>query len=96
MKINKGLIVSLIIILFILLLTFRTIQVYEYRINLMMKISHLNGQDIMVAETTNEIMACSSKAHWRWQELDKISYDTMLFNFWKPLDSFYPDKSFLK
>jgi len=62
----------------------------------MMEIVHLNNQDIMMAEDTDEIMACSSKMHWRWQELDKISYATMLFNFWKPLDSFYPDKSFIE
>ncbi len=31
---------------------------------------------------------------WRWAEFDRISYDQMVTQFWKPLDSFWKDKSF--
>lgn len=32
---------------------------------------------------------------WRVEMMDRVSYDDMMLRFWKPLDSFYPDKSFL-
>ena len=31
----------------------------------------------------------------RYDEMEKVSYESMVFLFWRPLDSFYPDKSFL-
>lgn len=33
---------------------------------------------------------------WRNEIYDSVSYDKMMIQFWRRLDSFYPDKSFLK
>jgi hypothetical protein len=33
---------------------------------------------------------------WRRDVYDRVSYNEMMFKFWKPLDSFYPDKSFIE
>jgi hypothetical protein len=32
---------------------------------------------------------------WRLQVYESVTYNDMMLRFWKPLDSFYPDKSFL-
>jgi hypothetical protein len=32
---------------------------------------------------------------WRWKMMDTVTFDDMCRKFWKPLDSFYPDKSFI-
>ncbi len=32
---------------------------------------------------------------WRYEMFDAVSYDQMTNCFWKPLKSFYPDKSFI-
>ena len=31
---------------------------------------------------------------WRYDEFDEVTYDEMMYKFWKPLSSFYEDKSF--
>ena len=31
---------------------------------------------------------------WRYEAYDKVSYNSMVLQFWRPLDSFYPDQSF--
>lgn len=33
--------------------------------------------------------------HWRFDVFNSASYNMMVIKFWKPLDSFYPDKAFL-
>lgn len=33
---------------------------------------------------------------WRCRVYDSVSYNEMVLKFWKPLDSFYKDKSFLE
>ena len=33
---------------------------------------------------------------WRVEIMESVSYDEMFWKIWKPLDSFYPDKSFIK
>lgn len=33
---------------------------------------------------------------WRFDEYEKVSYNKMMVEFWKPLDSFYENKDFLK
>ncbi len=32
---------------------------------------------------------------WRYDVLESVPYDQMVIYFWKPLKSFYPDKSFI-
>lgn len=31
---------------------------------------------------------------WRYTLYDSVSYDEMLYKFWRPLDSFYPNELF--
>lgn len=31
---------------------------------------------------------------WRWRVMDTVSFNQMVYKFWKPLDSFYPDHRF--
>ena len=31
---------------------------------------------------------------WRWRVYETVSYDAMLFQFWRSLDSFYPAGAF--
>lgn len=33
---------------------------------------------------------------WRWEEFDRVPYARMVWQFWRPLASFYPDKRFLE
>lgn len=33
---------------------------------------------------------------WRNDVYKSVSYNDMVYKFWKPLDSFYPDKTFLQ
>lgn len=45
-----------------------------------------------------EVMDSSSKddLSWRLAVYNSVTYNEMVTKFWKPLDSFYKDKSFLK
>jgi len=31
---------------------------------------------------------------WRYDKFDEVTYNEMMYKFWKPLSSFYKDKSF--
>lgn len=33
---------------------------------------------------------------WRFDAHDQVDFDSMVFQFWRRLDSFYPDKSFME
>lgn len=64
----------------------RNEQVYHYRINLLKKVSEAAKQDINEGRYTE----------WkdRYDAWNSVSYHTMVWQFWKDLDDFYPDKSF--
>lgn len=34
--------------------------------------------------------------HWRCRIYDSVTYDDMMRKWWKPVDSFYTDKSFMQ
>jgi len=44
-----------------------------------------------------EIVFSAGVWDWQWREaaMDAVNYDDMMLRFWKPLDTFYSDKSFL-
>lgn len=61
-------------------------RVMEYRAHLLAIIGEASDRDIWAGRD------------WRWR-LDifkSVTYASMLYKFWKPLPSFYPDKSFLE
>ena len=64
------------------ILLIRNHFVYEYRKELLNKISERNGY--------------SADWEWRYDEFEKISYNEMVFKFWKPLTSFYDEDKILK
>ncbi len=67
------------------LMLLRNNFVSEYRNSLLDQIYQATQEDIR------------QKRDWKWRFIvyREISYSKMLTKFWKPLDSFYVDKSFL-
>lgn len=76
----------LLMILFMcsLVLAQRNSEVHLYRMELLKKI------ELIVLD--EEV---GSSWEWRIAEFKKVNYDEMVYKFWKPLDSFYPDKKFI-
>ena len=70
---------------FLLCFHIRLHQVVEYRKKLLVIICVLAQRD------TLEGKDCK----WRLNAFEKVSFDDMLWKFWKPLDSFYEHKNFL-
>lgn len=64
---------------------FRNPAVYHYRMSLISQISVSCYADIDRQEGWM----------WRYDMFDSVSYSKMILKFWKPLDSFYPNKSFI-
>ena len=63
----------------------RNQAVYEYRRNLILELDMLYKADV----------ALGGNWRWRYNVFHSVEYSDMMLKFWKPLDSFYPDKSFL-
>lgn len=64
----------------------RNLSVHRYLKETLRKVGKYAGEDIKHKQDWM----------WRYQALESVSYETMLFHFWKPLDSFYTDKSFME
>ena len=67
-------------------LMFRNDRVHDYRQKLLGTISNCVEIDIQENRSWE----------WRYEIYHSVSYDNMLYRFWKPLESFYKDKSFLE
>jgi hypothetical protein len=65
---------------FAVFLFIRNELVYRYRIRLINEISERNHSDISNFDYGYQ---------WRWREYETVSYEDMLFKFWKSFDSFY-------
>ena len=74
----------LFLIFFASFLAYRDNRVSKYKRILMARIFELTRTDPL------------NDWEWRWQEFDRVSYYEMMFKFWKPVGSFYQDRSFLK
>ncbi len=59
--------------------------VYNYRVRLLDQIHDEARKDIQAGRDWE----------WRHQIFEQVTYNQMVFKFWKPLSSFYPDKSFI-
>lgn len=67
----------------------RNNAVYRYRSALGRIIRDMNCQSIDDG-TYDEVVA-----HQRWERVDSVTYNQMVFKFWRRLDSFYPDYDFV-
>lgn len=70
---------------FAVLMLHRNERVYQYQKSLLEQIERLSDADIKSGRDW----------HWRLEAFKRVTYGQMLYQFWKRLDSFYPDKSFL-
>lgn len=77
-------IVCLIVLAVYSLVMVRNALVLRYRTNLLDKVSTLAQSEAYGAW------------EWRFDVFESVPYYEMVFKFWKPLDSFYPDKSFIQ
>lgn len=68
------------------LMLYRNGKVYRYRRFLLEVIQERAYKDLYYGHDPD----------WRIREFDKVNYEQMLYQPWRKLDSFYPDKSFLK
>ena len=69
-----------------LLMLWRNDVVHKYRISLINLIHEQAKRDIDQ----------DLSRRWRYKVFYSITYDTMLYKFWRRMDSFYSDKSFLE
>ena len=63
----------------------RNKSVFDYRKNLLEKISKAAKKDIKNGKDWT----------WRYRVLETVTYNEMMWKFWKSLDSFYSNKSFI-
>jgi hypothetical protein len=64
----------------------RNSKVYAYRGELIDKMYDAADDDINRGRSYK----------WRQEVYQSVSYNEMVYKFWKPIDSFYPDKSFIE
>lgn len=74
-----------------LLGTWRNVRVYRFQMGLIDRCRRLNIADI-------EAGRMKEFDSWRYDALNAVSYNQMLFKFWKPLrvEAWYRDLSFLE
>ena len=65
----------------------RNQKVYNYRVALLEEVSNAANNDIHREGGPYEFK-------WRYDAFSDVEYNDMMWKFWKPLDEFYPDKSF--
>ncbi len=74
---------SLLLMVLTVVLWIRNEQVYRYRIDLIERVY----DDRMAAIYGRPNQGLT------WEMIRSVSYDSMVWQFWRPLDSFYPDVS---
>lgn len=84
---NSILTIYLAIMVLNTILFIRNLRVGKYRGKLIQDIHNAGMIDI----ENGTYMAA-----WRYEAFDSVSYNKMVLMFWKPLDSFYKDRSFLE
>ena len=65
----------------------RNQHVFDYRSFLLDQVSNCAEKDIAEGRFDDW--------RWRYDEREAVSYKYMLRQFWRPLDSFYPNKEFI-
>ena len=91
------LVLSVVALLFSFFMLWRNRQVSKYRKGLISLIHEQTQKDIATYDFEKDIDPDPTRLWgWRYDVFSSVSYDTMVNKFWKPLDSFYPDKSFIE
>ena len=85
MGVDVFLNVLMILLVCSLIILARNERVSQYRARLLSQVSRAAKDDIKK----------DMPWKWRYDVFDSVSYEQMLFKFWKPLKSFYKDASFL-
>lgn len=80
-----SIIVMVLTVMWCSIMIIRINKVFNYRAKLRNTVFNMAKRDI---ENGREW-------EWRWTCYDSVSFDTMVNKFWKPLDSFYKDKTFI-
>lgn len=78
--------ISAILLLFCIYMMIRNHLVCNEKLRILGIISQLASEDL---KNRKEWV-------WRYRHFDDISYEKMLFTFWKPLKSFYKNSDILK
>lgn len=79
--------VGLAVSAFFIFMSFRLDRVSRYRLDLIDKI-----RDAYIADIDNGVF---EKAR-RWDAFNEATFDEMVYKFWRPLNSFYKNDTFLK
>lgn len=77
--------IYLLILAFIVTMSLRNFAVADYRRKILFKIDAACRDDIFSGR----------EWQWRFDDYDTVSYDDMMRQFWRPLDSFYADSAFI-
>lgn len=80
-----GLVLSLAAVVFGVIVLIRNDRVLIYRQHLIGQIGEAISADLRDGQLDYE---------WRWEAFHVVTYHSMVYRFWKPLDSFYPDLDF--
>jgi len=64
----------------------RTMTVSAYRNNILANLSRVCMIDAIYGRDSN----------WRFDVYDSVSFKRMVFQFWRPVESFYKDTSFIE
>lgn len=64
----------------------RNQKVFKYKMKLLRQVSYAAKRDINLGHNWK----------WRYDYFESVGYNQMMKKFWKPLDSFYRDKSFVE
>lgn len=73
-------------ILAAVLIWWRNDAVFNYRMDLLSRVSDACIDDLRRGRYDDW--------HWRYQAFGAVSYNKMVYQFWRPLYSFYPDLRF--
>lgn len=86
---------EIVIIVYLFYFIHRVRRISEFSHLLMRQVFRATAGD-MVFALRHGWLPTAEGSEWRWDALSAVSFDEMLWKFWKPLDSFYPDYSFIK
>lgn len=79
------LVVSIVGSFFTVMMLLRNDQIAVYRMHMIDQVSLCAKRDMLL----------NRNWQWRYEIYEAVSYQKMMRQFWKRLDSFYPDKRFL-
>lgn len=86
-----GLLIFLILIALFLAYMYRNEKTYGYGILAIETIGELNLRDLSEASSPMENLDYLQHSDERWNQFENVSYEQMMFKFWKPFTSFYPE-----